>query len=71
MLITDNQFFKEVHLKYIVKETHIRHGNATYGPGDVIELAEEEAASITHHLEPVAEAEKSSDDDDGKKRRRR
>ena len=58
-------------MKYIVKETHIRHGDVTYGPGDVIELTQEEAASITHHLEPVAEAEKSSDDDDGKKRRRR
>ncbi len=62
-------------MKYIVKDTHIRHGSVTYGPGDIIELTEEEAAPIGHHLEPIEDAVESSTDgeeiEDGRKRRRK
>ncbi|MBI5810446.1 MAG: hypothetical protein HZB21_04570 [Deltaproteobacteria bacterium] len=62
-------------MKYLVKDTHIRHCDKTYGPGDVIELTEEEAAPIGHHLEPVANGEEPPDDneeaEEGRKKRRR
>lgn len=62
-------------MKYIVKDTHIRHGNVTYGPGDVIELTGEEAAPIGHHLETMTDVVESSTDgeeiEDGRKKRRK
>ena len=62
-------------MKYIVKDTHIRHGSVTYGPGDVIELTKEEAAPIGHHLEIMVDVEEPAEDgeviEDGKKRRRK
>lgn len=60
-------------MRYTVKDTHIRHGDRTYGPSETIELTEEESAPIRHHLEPVEDAEKSLDDgeDSGEDRKRR
>lgn len=47
---------------YIVTDTHIRHGEGkvvrVYAPGDEIELSEEQAARLAHHLELKAEEEK-------------
>lgn len=60
-------------MKYLVKDTHIRRGDATYGPGAFIELTEEEAAPLLHHLDPVGAGEESADDseDSGEERKRR
>lgn len=60
-------------MRYIVKDTHIRHGEKTYGPGSVVELAEEEAAPLLHHLEPIESTPESIDDgeDPGEDRKRR
>ncbi len=44
--------------KYIVKDTHIKHGAPgekkakTYAPGDEIELTKEEAGALGHNVEP-------------------
>lgn len=60
-------------MRYTIKDTHIRHGDKTYGPGSVIELSEEEAAPLLHHLEPVESATEPADDgeDSGEDRKRR
>lgn len=65
-------------MRYTVKDTHIRHGDVIYGPGDAIELADDEAAPLAHHLESVDIKEELPIDpdgvdeaDDNKKRRRR
>lgn len=62
-------------MRYTVKDTHIRHNDKTYGPGSVVELAEEEAAPLLHHLEliedAVGSADGSEDSVEEKKRRRR
>lgn len=62
-------------MRYSVKDTHIRHGDRTYGPGEVLELTDEEAAPIAHHLEPVeaiaGPADDGEDAEEAKKRRRR
>jgi len=60
-------------MRYSVKDTHIRHGDRTYGPGEAIELTEEEAAPIAHHLEAVEAGEKSAGDseEEAKKRRKK
>ncbi len=61
-------------MRYTVKDTHIRHGNKTYGPDSIIELSEEEAVPLLHHLESVVGTETESDDDgedSGEDRKRR
>lgn len=60
-------------MRYTVKDTHIRHGDRTYGPGETVELTEEEAVPITHHLEPVEAIAGPADDseDSGEDRKRR
>lgn len=50
-------------MKFRVKGTHIKHGNAgekaqIYGPGDQIELSEKQAEPILHHLEPESSEDK-------------
>lgn len=50
-------------MKFKVKGTHIKHGRAgekpqVYAPGDSIELSEEQAEPILHHLEPESSEEK-------------
>lgn len=44
-------------MRYVVKDTHIRHGAGqdarTYGPGDEIELTEDEAERLGASIEPV------------------
>jgi len=45
--------------KYTVQDTQIKHGGADgvilYGPGDVIELTEEEAWALDGSVEKIAE----------------
>ncbi len=60
-------------MRYTVKDTHIRHGDRIYGPGEVIELAEQEAAPLLHHLELVEDSAEPADgsEDSGEDRKRR
>ncbi len=61
-------------MRYIVRDTHIRRGDRTYGPGEVIDLTGEEACPMGHHLEPIESGETPPDDgedaEEGKKRRK-
>lgn len=45
--------------KYMVQDTQIKHGGADgvvlYGPGDVIELTEEEAGALGGNVEKIVE----------------
>ncbi len=60
-------------MRYTVKDTHIRHGDRTYGPGEMIELTDEEAASLLHHLELIEGSAEPADgsEDSGEDRKRR
>ncbi len=55
--------------KYRVKDTHIRHGAGkeakVYGPGDEMDLTEEQAAKLS--VEPVSQAG-DKDKEEGKKK---
>ena len=56
--------------KYKVKDTKLFHGKkddkvaTEYNPGDTIELTEQEAAPIMHHLEPVEEEKRKKKTDE-------
>lgn len=58
-------------MRYTVKDTHIRHGEATYGPEDSIELTEKEAAPLLHHLEPIESTTESVEGDEEDRKRRK
>ena len=62
-------------MRYTVKEKHRKKNDKTSGPKSVVELAEEEAAPLLHHLEliedAVGSADGSEDSVEEKKRRKK
>ncbi|MDP2689974.1 MAG: hypothetical protein Q8P48_07665 [Deltaproteobacteria bacterium] len=60
-------------MKFTVRDRHIKHDGNLYAPGDVIELAAEEAGRLGDSIEPVkgsAVPKDSGDERDGKKVRK-